>query len=211
MENQSQKRRFKIVSDTTPNKSELNDIYNEFLDEFREYKHSHPTADIGDYSFDMPKRGKYVTKKVLQEAKEAVQKVKELNNQPDYEIIDDFSEQPANDDVELIANIRQELQQGTNTRMCNLMEAILDTTIGEDYDGLIERLYGVEEYALDLASTVAFDSNPGNILNAAERLAELITGSQQYNQEISDELQVWKKENPTAHSTSSSRARNDDY
>ena len=190
-----------IVSNTSANKRELNKLYNEYLDEFREFQNTHSSK--AEYNFPAPENPNRVTKYDIENAENALSNLREEKEKAD--------DNPANDDSELIANIRQELQQGTNTSMCNLMEAILDTTIGNDYDGLIERLYGTEEYALDLTSTVAFDSNPGNILHAAERLAELITGTQQYNQVISDELQKWKKDNPKAHSTSSSRARDDDY
>ena len=190
-----------IVRNTSENKRELNKLYNEYLDEFREFHNAHPSK--AEYNFPAPDNPERVTKSDIENAENALSNLREEKEKAD--------EEPADDTVELIANIRRELQRGTNTNMCNLMEAILDTTIAEDYDNLIQRLYGVSEYALDLTSTVAFDSNPGNILHAAERLSELITGTQQYNQDISDELQVWKQDNPKTHSTSSSRARTDDY
>lgn len=190
-----------IVSNTSKNKKELNKLYNEYLNEFREFNNAYPFKV--EYNFPAPDNPERVTKFDIENAKNALSNLRQEKEEAD--------EEPVDDALEMINNLRNELRQGDNTEICELMEAILDTTIADDYDGLVGRLYNLEDYMLELASIVAFDSNPSRILQAAERLAELISGSRQYNQQISDVLQVWKKGESKVHSASSSKARNDEY
>lgn len=130
------------------------------------------------------KKNEYLEEKAKQEE---LKKEKEWENQySDY--VSDFTDIPVDDTKEMIANLRDILNSGLHTSPCNFLINLLDQTIQQDYDTLISRLYGVEDYALDLAHTVAFDSNFNNVYDAGVKLAELITGSQSYNQQIYDSI-----------------------
>jgi hypothetical protein len=127
---------------------------------------------------------RYITKNILSKQKDILEALKAEQNLESY--FDDWENIPSAS-MEMVENLKTILSAGNNENVSQFLAVLLQQEIENDTNALLSRLDGYGEYPIDLANSVAYESDPAVVKQDASKLANLITGTQSYNKDI-DEL-----------------------